>query len=143
MTLNREILQITEEAGYSNFYATKATYLPDDIRAEKGMQTDESEMMLASILIGNTIDMDRDSNAPMAAACRKLRTPPAIASCSPDKGEDDVDVCNTPPKQPAGIDNFKYNTVRGYTQTDKKISDEPADKGGTWTKNASCPRSKM
>ena len=101
------------------------------------MQYDECEMMLASLLIGNTVEMDRDDSQDMERACRELRTPPTVDGCSAAgvaKTKDGVDKCL---RTPAGDGKYKYNTVRGYTQTDQRQPD------GTWTKNDTCPRSQI
>ena len=128
-------LYFADEAGYSDLYASAAAGMPDGGES-RGFQNDEKEMMLATLLLGNVIEMDRDQ-PPLLKACSKLKTPPAIAGCQ-DKTKpcphDGVPTCTAPPTQAPG---HKYNTVRGYTQTDKRHPD------GTWTKNPACPRSKV
>ena len=52
-------LYLAEEAAYSHMYASKAAQMPDGGRS-KGMQHDESEFMLANVLLGKEIEMDRD-----------------------------------------------------------------------------------
>lgn len=47
-------LYFAEDAGYSHFYASPANPQQNDLREG------EREMMLASIITGNTIEMDRD-----------------------------------------------------------------------------------
>ena len=54
-------LYFAEEAAYSDLYASKAAQMPDGGRS-KGMQPDESEFMLANILLGKEIEMDRDTS---------------------------------------------------------------------------------
>jgi hypothetical protein len=48
---------------------------------------------------------------------------------------DGVQQYIAPAETPGG--GLKFNTVQGYTQTDKKLED------GTWTKDEKCPRSKV
>merc|ERR1711871_1244912 len=91
-------------------------------------------MMLAEVLLGKEIEMDRDRTG-LESVCRKLVAPPAISSCqSKDEAHDGVDTCTAPPR---GLNEGpKYNTVRGYTQTDLNT-------GRGWTKNPDCPRSRV
>lgn len=130
---------VADEAGYSHNYATKASTLQDG-GASKGMQYDECEMLLVSLLSGNTIEMDRDEcdDQTMRETCHELKTPPTVDGCisaGVTQTKDGVDRCTRTPRPNVG--NFKYNTVRGYTQTDQRQGD------GSWIKDAACPRSKI
>ena len=128
-------LYFADEAGYSTIYASAAAGMPDGGQS-RGFQNDEKEMMLATLLLGDVIEMDRDTAA-LNKACSELKTPPAIAGCegksSPCR-HDGMPTCTAPPTIQRGD---KYNTVRGYTQTDQRAAD------GTWSKNPTCPRSKV
>ena len=131
----------TAEAGYSDFYATKAATLQGGGQS-KGMAPDECEFMLASVLIGNTVEMDRDRdiNGPMSKACHDLKTPPSISSCDQTPARDGVDQCTSPPGMATRLGELKYNTVRGYTQT--QISPQISGQPG-WIMNPDCPRSRV
>lgn len=124
----------TQEAGYSHIYASKAAHMQDG-GASKGMQSDEREFMLVSLLVGAEIEMDRDAPG-LTEACKGLRTPPSVSGCQtkPSLAGDGVPACAAPPQPVPG---HKYNTVRGYTQTDQRQAN------GSWQKNASCPRSRV
>ena len=130
-------LYFADEAGYSDIYASAAAGMPDKGESRGFRSDDEKEMMLATLLLGNVIEMDRDKNEDMRKACQGLKTPPAIAGCdgkTTPSSHDEIPTCTAPPTMAGG---HKYNTVRGYTQTDQRHPD------GTWTKNAACPRSKV
>lgn len=129
----------TAEAGYSDFYATKAATLQGGGQS-KGMAPDECEFMLASVLIGNTVEMDRDIEGPMSKACHDLKTPPSISSCDQTPARDGVDQCTSPPGMATRLGELKYNTVRGYTQT--QISPQISGQPG-WIMNPDCPRSRV
>jgi hypothetical protein len=125
------------DAGYSDFYATQAGQIPD----RQDLAHGEKEMMLADVVLGRVIEMDRNITGnsartyqAMEDACRQLKAPPAIAGCTVLRAHDGTDRCVEPPEALPGD---KYNTVRGYTQTDIRQQD------GTWTKNPSCPSSEV
>ena len=106
-----------EDAAYSDYYASKAKW-HEHTRA-KGMKDDEAEMMLANLLVGNSIEIDRDKDRETQAMCMALKTPPAIADvvCASQPAEDGARVYQQQhAKQWGGT---KFNTVQGYTQTDK------------------------
>ena len=142
-------LYFADTALYSDDYSTKARQIGNDEGESRGFQTDESEMMLAELLLGNEIEMDRDVHPELQAPGTpdehgnrqgftwNLKTPPIISACktqpSPYDGQDSLIAV---PGQGSGK---KYNTVRGYTQTDLP----PRVKGQPWTKNPKCPRSKI
>ena len=128
-------LYFAEEAKYSHFFATNAETLPPDVREAKRMQTDELELMMVTLLIGNTVEMDRDRNVAMADACKALKTAPAVEGCEVEQAADGFDSCTHPPDSDAT--GFKYDTVTGFTQTDKKLDN------GSWVKNPDCPRSRV
>jgi hypothetical protein len=118
---------------YSDSYATKAD-------SQRQLAPDEREFMLCSLLVGDCIEMDRDISAGMKAACRELRTPPYLNQTTrTERTPDDRTGFNVPRlvAPPDGGSRDKYNTVRGYTQTDKRAAD------GTWSKNEECPRSRV
>lgn len=127
-------LYFAEEAGYSDIYASKAKHMQPDVRDTKGLAMDESEFMLASLLVGSVVELDRDLDGAMQKACNALKTPPAVDGCNTRPLADGEPACTRPPQQAKGR---KYNTVRGYTQTDRRRTD------GTWTKDSTCPRSKV
>ena len=124
-------LYFANEPGYSDVYASKGKKMP-----YSGMAPDESEMMLAQLLLGDVIELDRDANRGMNDYCRKLKVPPAIGAARSRKGPDGADVATAVPGNPPPGATGKYNTVRGYTQTDKNV-------GGQWSKNENCPRSQV
>ena len=134
-------LYFAREAGYSDIYASKGRKMPP---GTTDMAPDESEMMLASLLLGDVIELDRDNDTTMGGHipgirkyCNDLKVPPhKSATPSRKKPEDGVDVATAAPGITSGA---RYNTVRGYTQTDKP----PAHAGGKWTKNETCPRSQV
>jgi hypothetical protein len=110
----------------SHAYATKA-----DGKQTNDLEADESEMMLADLILGNTVTLDRDTVPGMKPRIggrlndgteSKLRVPPFLNS--------------TPPLYEGGS-GPKYNTVEGFCQTDMRNPD------GTWGKNPACPRSKV
>eukprot|EP01051_Picozoa_sp_SAG22_P012072 SAG22_NODE_1224_length_5119_cov_2.362550_2_plen_207_part_00 len=145
-------LYFAREPGYSHIYATSGGRGNSDGR----LQTDEREMMLAKLLVGTCIEMDRDSSNEMREACGNLVTPPHISGCTAIEPSehmffqsdgnasqngryaterttgDGILRCNAPPIAGTGM---KYNTVRGFTQTDRK------DANGNWSKNMDCPKS--
>ena len=137
-------LYFAKEAGYSHIYASKGSKMP-----YSGMEPDESEMMLASLLTGKVVELDRDSDTARDSTsglsgqipgirnyCKKLKVPPFVAGTRRTKGPDGVDVATAVPGNAPPGNLEKYNTVRGYTQTDKNI-------GGQWSKNEDCPRSQV
>jgi|EP01046_Picozoa_sp_COSAG06_P032411 hypothetical protein len=65
-------LYFARSAGYSHFYATT----PSD---QNDLEEDECEFMLATLLIGDVIEMDRDIDA-LREPCRTLVTPPQVAA---------------------------------------------------------------
>ena len=107
-------LYFAEEAGYSDIYASKAKHMQPDVRDTKGLAMDESEFMLASLLVGSVVELDRDLDGAMQKACNALKTPPAVDGCNTRPLADGEPACTRPPQQAKGR---KYNTVRGYTQT--------------------------
>ena len=81
-------LYFAKEAGYSHIYASKGSKMP-----YSGMEPDESEMMLASLLTGKVVELDRDSDAVRDSTsglsgqipgirnfCKKLKVPPFVGS---------------------------------------------------------------
>ena len=126
-------LYFAKEAGYSDIYASKGRKMPPGTST---MSSDESEMMLAELLLGDVIEMDRDNERQIAGirkACNELKVPPNKSGTTSRKGADGVDVATAVPRATGGA---RYNTVRGYTQTDKNV-------GGQWSKNDNCPRSQV
>ena len=130
-------LYFAREAGYSDIYASKGRKMPPGTST---MSSDESEMMLAELLLGDVIEMDRDNDTSMGGqiagirkACNELKVPPNKSGTTSRKGADGVDVATAVPRATGGP---RYNTVRGYTQTDKNV-------GGQWSKNDNCPRSQV
>ncbi len=125
-------LYFAKEPGYSDIYATK----PDGMN---GLEPDESEFMLATVSIGDVIEMDRDLSQEMSSACNDLVTPPLISSFTASNSQpstsDGVDAATAPPTPLVDSNTQRYNTVRGYTQTDLR------QQNGSWTKNPKCPRS--
>ena len=121
-------LYFAEEPGYSHFYATQ----PTDPAAAPTTQPndlapDERVFMLANVLMGEVVEMDRDSSQEMRAACNALVAPPFqnAPGVAPRAGGQ-VARCTRDP-QGAGL-NPKFNTVQGYTQC---------------ILSAECPRSKV
>ena len=117
-------LYFAEDAGYSHFYASTANPQQNDL------QEDEREMMLASIIIGNTVEMDRDNPR------MRQRLGGRLNGGSQGTSIKAPPFLNSAPPLYADGSGAKYNTVAGFTQTDVRRSD------GTWTKNDGCPRSK-
>ena len=110
----------------SHLYATKA-----DGKQTNDLEADESEMMLADLILGRTVTLDRDNVPGMKDRIggrlnngkeSNLKAPPFLNS--------------TPPLYEGGS-GPKYNTVEGFCQTDMRNPD------GTWGKNPTCPRSKV
>jgi hypothetical protein len=110
----------------SDAYATRA-----DGKQTNDLENGEKEMMLADLILGNTVQLDRDNVDGMKARIggrlndgteSKLKAPPFLNSAKP---------------LYQGGSGAKFNTVEGFTQTDAKNPD------GTWGKNGSCPRSKV
>ena len=110
----------------SHAYATKA-----DGKQTNDLEADESEMMLADLILGRTVTLDRDNVPGMKNRIggrlndgteSKLKAPPFLNSAKP---------------LYQGGSGAKFNTVEGFTQTDARNPD------GTWGKNPACPRSKV
>ena len=78
-------------------------------------------MMLCNLLLGDCAAMDRDKHG-LKQICHDLVAPPYLN-------------CNK--KTFEGGNGPKYNSVAGWTQTDKKLPN------GSWIKNPDCPRSKI
>ena len=78
-------------------------------------------MMLCNLLLGDCAAMDRDKHG-LKQTCHDLVAPPYLN-------------CNK--KTFEGGNGPKYNSVAGWTQTDKKLPN------GSWIKNPDCPRSKI
>ena len=131
-------LYFAKESGYSDIYASKGRKMPPGTST---MAPDESEMMLAELLLGDVIEMDRDNDTSMGGqiagirkACNELKVPPNKSGTQSRKSPSDgVDVATAVPRATGGD---RYNTVRGYTQTDKNVD-------GKWSKNDDCPRSQV
>ena len=79
------------KASYSKNYSYTPNQTTVQERAASG-RTDEKEMFLAKLLIGNKIDMNRDESSHMRNRCKSLTVPPD----NPGTG-------------------LKYNTVSGHT----------------------------
>ena len=84
----------------SHIYATKGGYGHGSQLAH-----DESEMMLCNLLLGDCVAMDRDKHG-LKQTCHRLVAPPYLN-------------CNK--KTFEGGNGPKYNSVAGWTQTDKKL----------------------
>lgn len=137
------------EPGYSDIYATRAS-------ADNELHSDEKELLMATLVIGSCIELDRDCCkqkqgkqccVDMNAFCREIIAPPAKAACSSTVKKhpvDGVDVCTQVPHGAVNA-GAKYNTVRGYTQTDTKIETAGADATAKdqWMKNPDCPVSQV
>ena len=111
-------LYFARDAGYSDFYATKAGQIAD----RHDLQEGEKEMMLADLVLGNVIEMDRNvsgnaarTDPAMDACCRELTAPPAMNGCKVKRAYDGVDRCKGPPEHGGTKDQgHKYNTVRTH-----------------------------
>jgi hypothetical protein len=129
-------LYFAKEPAYSHCYATQADANGNDL------EDDEFEFMLTGLRIGDVIEMDRDLSTAMRDACKALKTPPQVDSFRGIRAAaaDGTDTAQGPPNvltpHPQNRP-LKYNTVRGYTQTDLRHRD------GSWSKNTACPRSQV
>ena len=111
-------MYFARDAGYSDFYATKAGQIAD----RHDLQEGEKEMMLADLVLGNVIEMDRNvsgnaarTDPAMDACCRELTAPPAMNGCKVKRAYDGVDRCRGPPEHGGTKDQgHKYNTVRTH-----------------------------
>jgi hypothetical protein len=85
------------------------------------MKDDEAEMMLANLLVGNSIEIDRDKDRETAVMCKALKTPPAIADVACASKLAAEDGARVYQQQHVGKEwgGTKFNTVQGYTQADK------------------------
>ena len=129
-------LYFAKEAGYSDIYASKGRKMQ-----HSGMEADESEMMLAELLLGDVIELDRDNDRAIPGIrrfCNDLKVPPHVDGTRSREG-DGADIATAVPEVAAGA---RYNTVRGYTQTDLAPG-APGNATDGWTKNPSCPRSQV
>eukprot|EP01051_Picozoa_sp_SAG22_P003927 SAG22_NODE_201_length_15391_cov_7.662176_4_plen_139_part_00 len=94
-------------------------------------------MMLAKVIIGNTIEMDRD-NPQMAKRLGGRRN-----------GQDEGTAIKAPPFLNANPPLYqdgsgaKYNTITGFTQTDKPTGRTLANGHPELGKNPHCPRSRV
>ena len=125
-------LYFAKEAGYSDIYASKGRKMQP---GTTDMLPDESEMMLAELILGDVIELDRDNDRAIPGIrkyCNDLKVPPHVSGTRYREG-DGADIATSVPKITAGD---RFNTVRGYTQTDKKVD-------GRWCKNDDCPRSQV
>ena len=106
-------LYFAEEPGYSDFYATQGS--PDALPDTDELQPDESEFMLANVLMGDVVEMDRDISPDMRNCCNNLVAPPFkdAPGVVPANGRD-VAHCTQRPGH--GTNPTKFNTVQGYTQ---------------------------
>ena len=120
-------LYFAQDAAYSHFYTSNGMVGHRNHVADPDLEPlrpDEHEMLQASLLLGHVVVMDRDAGREIQAAARALKVPPFLNS--------------KPPLYEGGDGSEgKYDTVTGWTQTDKKLAD------GTWTKNPDSPRSKV
>jgi hypothetical protein len=127
-------IYFAEDAAYSKYFASPADPQKNDL------QPDERQMMLASVILGNTVEMDRD-NPQMAYRLGGRKN-----SAYDSEGKL-IPAINAPPfldsKPPLykGGSGAKYNTITGFTQLDL----QQRDKYGrtAWTKNPDCPRSRV
>lgn len=119
-------LYFAEDPGYSHYYASPANQQQNDLKQ------DEREMMLASIIIGNTVEMDRDNEEMKARLGGRLNggTTGSAIKAPPHRNA-------SPPLYTDGS-GVKYNTITGFTQTDQYDQ-----RTNTWTKNSGCPRSRV
>ena len=69
-------LYFAEEPGYSHFYATQPTDPGAHTTQPNDLAPDERVFMLANVLMGEVVEMDRDSSPEMRAACNALVAPP-------------------------------------------------------------------
>jgi hypothetical protein len=79
--------------------------------------------MMAKLLLGRVVTIDRDESAAVKKAAKSLKVPPFVDA--------------EPPLYQGGDGPEKYDTVSGFTQTGKKKPD------GSWKKNSTCPKSKV
>ena len=150
-------LYFAKEAGYSDIYASKGNKMQP---GTTDMKPDESEMILAELLLGDVIELDRDKDTTMGGQiegirkyCHELKVPPHINGTRYREG-DGADIATSvprnPPPTPAELSDEearhfrsdRFNTVRGYTQTDLPPR-SPGNATDGWIKNPSCPRSQV
>ena len=123
-------LYFAQDAGYSHIYASKAGTAPGP--GLDPLASGEREMLQASLLLGNVVEMDRDSVLGM-----KKRLGGRLNDGSKESKIKAPPFLNSEPPLYEGGEGAKYNTVAGWTQTDRRLPD------GTWDKNPACPRSKV
>ena len=116
-------------AGYSHFYASQRNEV-------NGLREDEREILLADVILGNTITLDRDVPGMMRRLGGRLNTGPVEQGGVELKIKAPPYLNSTGPLYEDG-NGDKYNTVMGFTQTDIKGKD------GKWAKNPNCPHSKV
>ena len=163
-------LYFAMEPGYSDFYATKAS--PDtELEADEKELLMATLVMGSCIELdrdccksnrpgggrgndGRNRNHDHNRNQPnqccaeMDSFCREIIAPPAKEACRnivQRHPVDGVDVCTAVPQGSVNA-GAKYNTVRGYTQTDIKIPASDASGAGAssgWMKNPDCPVSQV
>jgi hypothetical protein len=132
-------LYFAEDAAYSQDFATKKCNA-QDASEQNELQPDENQMFLATLILGNTVEMDRDDdqmkkrlgghlNATVDRKTNKVVELPCAIKAPPF-------VNSNPPLHEDGS-GPKYNTVTGFTQGDLR---QP---NGKWMKNPACPRSRV
>ena len=92
-------LYFAEEPGYSHFYTTKG---------KEHLAPDEREFMLADVLMGEIVEMDRDLSEGMRVACNNLVVPPYQNAPGLEKPDGQVARCTRDPGR-AGV-NPRFNT---------------------------------
>ena len=97
-------LYFAEEPGYSHFYATKGTHTSVD----HDLAPDEREFMLADVLMGEIVEMDRDLSEEMRVACNNLVVPPYQNAPGVAKADGQVARCTRDPGR-EGV-NPRFNT---------------------------------
>ena len=97
-------LYFAEEPGYSHFYATKGTHTSVD----NDLAPDEREFMLADVLMGEIVEMDRDLSEEMRVACNNLVVPPYQNAPGVERADGQVARCTRDPGR-EGV-NPRFNT---------------------------------
>ena len=136
-------IYFAEDAAYSDGYASPANPEQNDL------QPDERQMMLASLILGNTVEMDRDDrqmayrlggrlNVRLDPNTKEpevpaIKAPPFLDSEPPYYYSDPVGTPAAKVLPPyTGGGGAKYNTITGFTQTFYNGRPNPA-----------CPRSRV
>jgi hypothetical protein len=112
-------LYFAKDPGYSHIYASTCRTARGP--RQEPIAPDECEMMMATLLLGTLVTMDRNKSDALDDVCRHLKVPPFV---------------NAKPPLFQGGSGDRFDTVCGYTQAEIQTADG-------WIKKSACPNSKV